>query len=64
MDSTTNVSNHDQYAVVARYVEEDKAREKLLRLVNACVLLKNPKSPQFIREVFRRSRSSTHSFEN
>jgi hypothetical protein len=34
MDSTTDISNHDQHAVVARYVEEDKAREKLLRFVN------------------------------
>jgi hypothetical protein len=34
MDSTTDVSNYYQDAVVARYFEEDKTREKLLRLVN------------------------------
>ena len=34
MDSTTDVSTHDQCAVVVRYVEEDKAKERLLRLVN------------------------------
>ena len=34
MDSTTDISTHDQCAVVVRYVQEDKARERLLRLVN------------------------------
>lgn len=33
MDSTTDISTHDQCAVV-RCVQEDKARERLLRLVN------------------------------
>ena len=34
MDSTTDISTHDQCAVVERYVQEDKARERLLHLVN------------------------------
>ena len=34
MDSTTDISTHDQCAVVVRYVQEGKARERLLRLVN------------------------------
>jgi hypothetical protein len=36
MDSTADESIHDQHAVVVviRYVEEDKGRERLLRLVN------------------------------
>ena len=34
MDFTTDISTHDQCAVVVRYVQEDKARERLLRLVN------------------------------
>jgi hypothetical protein len=34
MDSTTDESIHDQHAVVVRYVEEDKGRESLSRLVN------------------------------
>ena len=34
MDSTTNISTHDQCAVFVRYLQEDKARERLLRLVN------------------------------
>ena len=34
MDSTTDISTHDQCAVVVRYAEEDKARKRLLRLVN------------------------------
>ena len=33
MDSTTDISTHDRCAVVVRYVQEGKAREKLLRLV-------------------------------
>ena len=34
MDSITDISTHDQCAVVVRYVQEGKARERLLRLVN------------------------------
>ena len=34
MDSATDISTHDQCAVVVRCVQEDKARERLLRLVN------------------------------
>ena len=34
LDSTQDVSVHDQCAVVVRYVKDDKAREKLLRMVN------------------------------
>ena len=34
MDSTTDISTHDQCAVVVRYVQEGKARERLFRLVN------------------------------
>ena len=37
MDSTTDVSTHDQCTVVVRYVQEDKVRESLLRLVNVSI---------------------------
>ncbi|CAH2293902.1 zinc finger MYM-type 1-like [Pelobates cultripes] len=34
MDSTQDVSAHDQCAIVVRYVVEDKAKERLVRLLN------------------------------
>ena len=34
MDSTQDISSHDQCAIVVRYVVNDMAKERLLRLVN------------------------------
>ena len=44
MDSTTDISTHDQCAVVVRYVQEGKARERLLRLVNVSNSSAQPQS--------------------
>lgn len=41
MDSTQDLSTHDQCAIVVRYVKEDNAKERLLRLVN----VSNSKAP-------------------
>ena len=59
MDSTTDISTRNQCAVVIRYVEEDKAGERLLRLGYMSYSRYNLKFPQFTREIFRRSRSLT-----
>ena len=34
MNSTQDISTHDQCAIVVRYVKADKAKERLLSLVN------------------------------
>ena len=57
MDSTTDISTHDQCAVVVRYVQEGKARERLLRLVNVSYSSAQSLHNLLTREVFGGSRS-------
>ena len=51
MDSTADESIHDQHAVVVIKVCRRGQRERKAIASCKCVLLKNPKSPQFTREV-------------